>query len=106
MVMSKDGTLCSLSALNVAVLDEDISSEITVPVSTRSTSGMVNKNQGSHKSSNTKGKEKSSSSRSKSANVSDLQDLESKLVGEIDSLLTRILSEFLVFCQLYSQTRR
>ncbi|MCG7878005.1 MAG: hypothetical protein N0C90_16985, partial [Candidatus Thiodiazotropha endolucinida] len=92
--MSKDGTLCAISALNTTVSDEDISSEISVPVSTRATSGSTSGKHGSQKSSSSKGKEKSSTARSKSAKFSDLQDLESKLVGEIDKRLQSFDSNF------------
>ena len=93
MAMAKSSLVEERAAINEVVSDDDISSEVSVPVFTRgttSTSGlcrnMASETPGKGKlSSSTKPKEKSTSTRGKSAKLSDLQSLESKLVGEIES---------------------
>lgn len=92
MTQASVRSVSEFSALNVAGSDEDISSEIGVAVDTRGTSGMAAES----KKQTSKGKEKSSvsNSRSKSAKLSDLQGLEDKLVGEINSKFENLDGKF------------
>ena len=102
MAMAKSSLAEERAAINEVVSDDDISSEVSVPVFTRSTTStsglcrnMASETPGKGKlSSSTKPKEKSSSARGKSAKLSDLQSLESKLVGEIESRFQSFDSKF------------
>ena len=101
MAMAKSSLVEERAAI-IEVVSDDISSEVSVPVFTRgtiSTSGlcrnMASETPGKGKlSSSTKPKEKSTSARGKSAKLSDLQSLESKLVGEIESRFQSFDSKF------------
>ena len=102
MAMAKSSLVEERAAINEVVSDDDISSEVSVPVFTRGTTSisglcrnMASETPGKGKlSSSTKPKEKSTSARGKSAKLSELQSLESKLVGEIESRFQSFDSKF------------